>query len=66
MKAVCPNNKDHKQFVTVAHIAQEWVVDENGNFLEVFNPCTDTVAPPDHGNIWECKTCGAEAIAMTD
>lgn len=65
MKASCPNNKSHSLFVTVAHIAQEWVVDENGNFQEVHNQCTDTVAQPDPGNTWECKECGAEAI-VTD
>lgn len=61
MKAVCPNNKEHKRFITVAHIAQDWVVDEYGNFLEVSEDCTETVAFPDSRNTWTCKECGAEA-----
>lgn len=61
MKVVCPNSPEHKGFITVAHIAQEWRVDENGNFLEVHNQCTETVAGPNPGNIWECHICGAEA-----
>ena len=35
MKAVCPNNPNHNRFITVAHITQDWKVDENGNFIEV-------------------------------
>jgi len=61
MKAVCPNDLNHKKFITVAHIAQGWVVDESGNFLEVAKECTETVAAPDPGNSWICKECGAEA-----
>lgn len=61
MKAVCPNNHEHKEFITVAHIAQDWVVDENGNFLEVAEECTETVASPNRENTWVCKICGAEA-----
>jgi cytochrome oxidase Cu insertion factor (SCO1/SenC/PrrC family) len=62
MKATCPNNPEHKKFVTVAHISQDWVVDENGNFIEVYNECNETVAPPNPDNIWECNECGASAI----
>lgn len=28
MKATCPNNPDHKSFVTVAHVTQDWIADE--------------------------------------
>lgn len=63
MKATCPNNKNHKRFITVAHVSQDWVVDERGNFIEVFdeNECLETVAEPDPDNTWTCKECGAEA-----
>jgi len=63
MKAECPNNKDHKQFVTVAHVTEDWVVDENGDFLDVFdgNNC-ETTHGPDPENIWTCLECGAEAV----
>lgn len=62
MRAICPNDLNHKKFFTTAHIAQEWVVDENGNFLEIATECTDIVAAPDSGNTWTCMECGAEAV----
>jgi hypothetical protein len=60
MKAVCPNNPGHREFITVAHVAEDWKVDEHGNFLAVLEQ-TETVAKPDPGNIWTCTVCGAEA-----
>jgi len=62
MIAECPNNMNHTQFITVAHIAQDWVVDKNGYFLEVHEDSLETVAPPNTGNTWTCKECGAEAM----
>ena len=35
-KAVCPNNSEHKTFVTVAHVTEDWVVTELGEFVEVY------------------------------
>ena len=34
MKEICPNNLEHKRFVTVAYVSEDWVCDEEGNFLE--------------------------------
>ena len=64
MKATCPNNKDHKQFVTVVHVTEDWVVDENGNFLEVFGEEGEVVHGPDTGNTWTCLECGAIAVVQ--
>lgn len=66
MKAICPNNIEHKQFVTTAHVCQDWVVDENGNFLEEENSCVEVTHGPDADNIWTCKICGAEAVVEKD
>lgn len=60
--AICPNNKKHKRFITVAHVSQDWIVDEKGNWLETVDECLETVANPCPDNIWTCKECGAEAI----
>ena len=62
MKATCPNNPDHKEFITVAHVAQDWVVDDEGNFINTWCNATEVVAPPHPDNIWWCKKCNAEAI----
>ena len=61
MKAICTNNSDHDQFITVAHVSQEWVVDREGNFIEQYGCEGETVAKPDRGNEWTCKICGSEA-----
>lgn len=62
MKARCPKNENHKEFITVTHISQDWKVDEEGNFLEVVEDCCEVVHGPDSGNIWTCDICGADAI----
>ena len=60
-KMVCPENKEHKEFVTTAHEMHKWVVDEKGNFIEDLG-CLETTKEPDTDNIWRCKQCGAEAV----
>jgi len=63
MKARCPKDPAHKEFVTVAHVTEDWVVDENGGFVEVFRPSESIVTHgPTVGNIWTCNKCGAEAV----
>lgn len=61
MKATCKNNPNHKKFVTVAHVAQDWIVDENGEYLDQDGNDLETVAKPDPGNTWTCYECGEEA-----
>ena len=60
-KAVCPNNPDHKEFITTAHVMDEWLVDENGDFLDTLRNL-ETVHGPDPQNIWTCNECGARAV----
>jgi hypothetical protein len=61
MKAVCPNDTNHKEFITVAHIMQDWKVDENGEWLEKIDPSVQTSYNPNSDNIWTCAACGVEA-----
>lgn len=49
------------EFIVSAHVAQDWLVDENGNFLEVTEDCTDVVHQPDDGDVWQCDSCGYAA-----
>jgi ribosomal protein S27E len=66
MLARCPNDPTHKRFVTVAHVTEDWVVDERGNFLQVSDEtCGETTHGPHPENGWSCDICGAEAI-VTD
>lgn len=64
MRAVCPNDKNHDKFVTVAHVTQDWVVTPEGEFLEEL-ATVETTHGPDKDNTWSCYICGAEAI-ITD
>jgi len=60
MKAICPNDALHNQFITTAHVVEDWVVDAHGNFIESLG-AVETAHKPDQGNTWTCKVCGAEA-----
>ena len=64
MTASCPNNPDHKMFRTVAHVSQDWVVDEHGNFLDSVGG-GEVVAKPHPDNTWTCTMCGAQATKLT-
>lgn len=62
-QAVCPKNPDHQRFVTVAYVSEDWVVDANGNFVEVAEGGESQVlTQPSRDNIWRCAECGTEAI----
>lgn len=60
MKATCPNNPEHKEFLTVATVLEEWKVDERGEWLETCQTL-DPVHRPDPGNVWTCCVCGEQA-----
>lgn len=61
---ICPKCHGNR-FITVAHVAQDWVVDEYGNYEECLET-TETVADPDDDNSWTCYYCGAEAIVADE
>lgn len=65
MKAICPNNPNHKKFVTSAHVVEEWVVDESGNFVEVLSTL-ETAHGPNPDNLWFCYECGTDAEVLLD
>jgi len=62
MEAKCPNNIQHKEFVTTAYEMHGWKVDKNGNYIETKEECVQVVSGPQKENIWTCSICGAEAI----
>lgn len=45
-------------FCVTAHVAQDWVVDENGSFIKCNNDCLEVVHYPDDDDIWDCNNCG--------
>lgn len=62
-KHICPHCGG-KEFYTVAHIMEEWLVDEDGDFIAVSTNCIEIDHEPDDDNIWTCKYCGEEAIVV--
>ena len=56
----CPEDPNHKRFITVAHISQDWLVDEHGDFIKVTDATGEVVHGPNHGNIWTCAECGCD------
>ena len=59
--AVCPCNPDHHCFMTTAHEAHTWEVNEHGDFLSDLG-CDEVTHGPDEGNTWTCSDCGMEAV----
>ena len=61
-RAVCPNDPDHKNFRTVAHVMQEWEVDDEGAFLWTTVDCLEVTHFPSSGNMWTCVACEEEGV----
>lgn len=60
---VCPNLCG-EALTTTAHVMQDWQVDAEGEIMNVVNDCLEVTHGPDHGNIWTCDGCGAEALLV--
>lgn len=56
----CPECGGKRFFVT-AHVTQDWVVDENENWLNTYDECGEITHRPDDSDIWECYECGYDA-----
>lgn len=46
------------EFLVTAHVAQDWRVDSNGNFIECVNECDEVDHAPDDSDVWTCAKCG--------
>lgn len=64
-KMVCPNGCN-ANFITSAHVMQEWEVNAFGEFQEVVSDCLQVTHPPDQCNLWICSICGAEGVLVKD
>ena len=63
---VCPKC-GAKAFSVTAHVTQDWVVDENGDFIKCENDCVEVTHRPDDEDVWSCYNCdwsgaGQEAV----
>ena len=60
---VCPNGCAKKEFITVAHVMQDWKVDDCGNWIETTDESVQTTYAPHPDNIWTCTVCLCHATA---
>lgn len=54
---ICPKCGG-RRFVVTAHVTEDWIVDEDGEFLEVKESCVEVTHHPDDDDVWECEKCG--------
>ena len=47
-------------FSVIAHVAQEWEVNERGDWIETLKDCTDIVHAPADDDVWACTKCGSD------
>ncbi len=59
MKHICPYCGGRK-FAVTAHVTQDWIVDENGDWEETTNDCVEVTHHPDDNDVWCCDKCGEE------
>lgn len=50
-----------QSFNVTAHVTQDWVVDEYGNFLRCEDDCVEVTHRPDDEDVWNCANCGYSA-----
>lgn len=53
---ICPKCQN-KHFLVVAEVRQEWMVDENGELVEIFDPLTEILKRPSNNDTWICTKC---------
>lgn len=53
---VCPKCGG-KQFIVSAHVVEDWLVDENGNWIETICSGNEVSHRPDDGDLWVCSWC---------
>lgn len=50
-----------KEFIATAHVAQDWKLGGNGDFLETIAEYVEATHAPDDDDTWTCASCGYEA-----
>lgn len=62
MVAKCPNHPEHKEFITCAHVMQDWKVDAHENFVDIVDASVQTTHGPHPENSWTCAICAVETV----
>lgn len=67
LKLKCPNNCASQEFWATAHVTQDWVIDSEGDFVDVIaNSESTTLHYPDIDDSIVCRECHQEAIKEED
>ena len=51
-----------ERFLITAHVVQEWVVDDEGDFIAESASCIEVIHQADDDDIWTCDRCGYEDV----
>jgi hypothetical protein len=64
---VCPKDNTHDRFIATAHVTEDWIIDSDGNYLELSakSDC-QVLHAPDEQDVWTCFICGTEAISKAE
>lgn len=65
MKIKCPNDATHNEFHVTVRVAQDWLVDEGGHFLECTDECSQIYSGPQSDSYYECALCGEVAEVVS-
>lgn len=49
-------------FITTVHVAQAWLVDAYGDYLDEVDNHQETIHPPNPGNVWSCFACDSDDV----
>ena len=63
-RLVCPNDKNHDEFLATAIVSETWLIDRNLNWKEVVEDETSIYRCPqfDSGDLFICDECGTIAV----
>ena len=59
-KFTCPENTEHKRFYVTAWVSEEWLVDEDGDWIKTTPGGGETMREPQSHDYRICATCEAE------
>lgn len=46
------------EFLAMAHVAQDWKIGHDGDFIECVSECEESDHVPDGQDVWTCAKCG--------
>ncbi len=61
LRATCPNNPKHEEFVVVLYVPQKWIVARDGFLLGQDDYIESDPQPPTVDDVWVCWRCGDRA-----